>query len=406
MEKIKRLSVKSNALKYISSYQLFFVIVSLLFLSITNVNADMGRISSSDAKVSEESQKAIIFHNLDEEVLILGTDLKADRKTGIIRFIPFPSEPKVGLAEGDPFKAASELIKKRKLMFLMYSKGGISSAPPVETGYHEKIGAHDITVIRINDISGFRKWVNEFFLTKGLPQKEAYPDVEGIAEDYVKRGINYFVFDFVEVNAESRFIAPVIYRFKSKELYYPLKTSNTFGGSGSIDLIVAVPGTFCPSPASPYDSCSGLFGELAINETSTSSEVTATELNNIYPDAADFFKVNKAIFVQIINYYGKYEFQKDILFDLSKVLPHAVGYAEEGQGGPEKSPMDDVIDKAIKDMKKRCGLKPEGGPCKAMYWKYFFDPEKGNCREFIWGGCDGVVPFETEEECMKMCVIN
>ena len=32
--------------------------------------------------------------------------------------------------------------------------------------------------------------------------------------------------------SEPRFIEPVAYRFKSKELYYPLKTSNTFGGQG------------------------------------------------------------------------------------------------------------------------------------------------------------------------------
>lgn len=144
-----------------------------------SAEADMGRIYATDAQVSEESQKAIILHSLEEEVLILGTDLKADKKTSIIRFIPFPSEPVVS----------------------------------------------------------------------------------------------------------------------------------------------------------------------------------------------------------------------------SKALPHAVGHVEERQGSPWMFPMDEVI----KDMKKRCSLKPEKGPCKAICWKYFFDPESNKCKEFIWGGCDGVVPFETKEECVEVC---
>lgn len=51
----------------------------------------------------------------------------------------------------------------------------------------------------------------------------------------------------------------------------------------------------------------------------------------------------------------------------------------------------------------RCSLKPEKGQCKAIYWKYFFDSESKKCKEFIWGGCDGVVPFETEADCKELC---
>ena len=39
-------------------------------VGICNVHADMGRIYATDAKVSEETQKAIILNNFDEEVLI------------------------------------------------------------------------------------------------------------------------------------------------------------------------------------------------------------------------------------------------------------------------------------------------------------------------------------------------
>jgi hypothetical protein len=46
-----------------------------------------------------------------------------------------------------------------------------------------------------------------------------------------------------------------------------------------------------------------------------------------------------------------------------------------------------------------CDLEPDGGLCNAAIPRYYFDKEEQKCKEFIWGGCDGTVPFETLEEC-------
>lgn len=51
----------------------------------------------------------------------------------------------------------------------------------------------------------------------------------------------------------------------------------------------------------------------------------------------------------------------------------------------------------------RCYLKPEIGPCEAAIPRYYYDQKDGECKEFIWGGCQGVVPFETMEACQKSC---
>jgi hypothetical protein len=50
-----------------------------------------------------------------------------------------------------------------------------------------------------------------------------------------------------------------------------------------------------------------------------------------------------------------------------------------------------------------CSLVPVVGPCKANIPKYYFDKTDQKCKEFIWGGCNGVVPFETQIECNKKC---
>lgn len=50
-----------------------------------------------------------------------------------------------------------------------------------------------------------------------------------------------------------------------------------------------------------------------------------------------------------------------------------------------------------------CNLDPESGPCKAYIPRYYYDKNEKKCKEFIWGGCGGIVPFETLEECERHC---
>lgn len=48
-----------------------------------------------------------------------------------------------------------------------------------------------------------------------------------------------------------------------------------------------------------------------------------------------------------------------------------------------------------------CTLEPNSGKCLGAFSKYYFDKTEKKCKVFTWGGCDGdgVVPFETLEEC-------
>jgi len=195
--------------------------ISLLLILIpAPTQADMGRVVATNAQVSEDSQKAIILHNREEEVLILGTDIKADRSTRIIRFIPFPAEPKVQLASPASFESATDLIKSHGLKFVEQTKGG-QATRAVELQFNERLGSHDVTVIKINDAASFKEWVREFLKQKGLQLKREDPMIEAVVRDYTQRGFVWFVFDFVTVNEQTRFVEPIQYRFKSKELYYP-----------------------------------------------------------------------------------------------------------------------------------------------------------------------------------------
>lgn len=46
-----------------------------------------------------------------------------------------------------------------------------------------------------------------------------------------------------------------------------------------------------------------------------------------------------------------------------------------------------------------CTLVPDAGMCNAAFVRYYYDPKDKKCKPFTWGGCNGVVPFTTLQEC-------
>jgi hypothetical protein len=50
-----------------------------------------------------------------------------------------------------------------------------------------------------------------------------------------------------------------------------------------------------------------------------------------------------------------------------------------------------------------CTLEPNAGPCLAYFHRYYYDQQEKKCKEFIWGGCAGVVPYVTLEDCQSEC---
>tara|TARA_B100000686_G_scaffold306385_1_gene345752 strand:- start:331 stop:1806 length:1476 start_codon:yes stop_codon:yes gene_type:complete len=55
---------------------------------------------------------------------------------------------------------------------------------------------------------------------------------------------------------------------------------------------------------------------------------------------------------------------------------------------------------------QKCYYTPNPGVCLAAITKYYFDQEENECLEFTWGGCGGLVPFETLEDCELSCIAD
>lgn len=59
-----------------------------------------------------------------------------------------------------------------------------------------------------------------------------------------------------------------------------------------------------------------------------------------------------------------------------------------------------------KSKSERCGLMYKSGPCQAHMKRYYYDAGTNKCEIFFYGGCEGVVPFGTYEECVSACVVQ
>ena len=303
----------------------YLLIALLIFLLVKPASADKGLFSfMEDAQLTQGSQKAIILHNFKEEALILGTELRANKETEVLEFIPFPSEPEVSLAKGNPFEEVNKLLRKKRIEIQEgITKGGAETVP-VEIRLSQKIGLHDVTVIKINDISGFNKWVFDFLKSKGIKKIDIdrLKNFSDIAEDYIKRGISYFVFDYVSVKKNLSFIEPLIYKFKTERLYYPLKTSNIVGGVGRVELVMILPGTLGIKEDEKI-KIKEAFPKTRRPELSSSSKVYIDEIKPIYENSEEFFKNTKKIYLQMLIYEGRYEFRDDLNLDISGIAPYA-----------------------------------------------------------------------------------
>ncbi|KAI9292717.1 hypothetical protein K502DRAFT_351713 [Neoconidiobolus thromboides FSU 785] len=51
-----------------------------------------------------------------------------------------------------------------------------------------------------------------------------------------------------------------------------------------------------------------------------------------------------------------------------------------------------------------CNLEKNSGKCKAIHHKYYYDKTARKCKSFIWGGCEGQVPFDNLEDCKQTCM--
>ena len=211
-----------------------FIVVSFCF---PVVYADRGIIPViPDVSVYEPGQKAIVAWNGQEEILILSTDVSASAETLVLEILPLPSKPVVEAASFQSFKRIQEMIWEEGVNLKTFSNTYDARSGSVEVLFHEQIGAHNITVVEAGVASALVDWANSFLSASGVNQEIALQNFESVVEDYMGRGFRHYALDIIAFSPEERSIDPILYRFDSSTLYYPLLITSPVGGEGEITL--------------------------------------------------------------------------------------------------------------------------------------------------------------------------
>lgn len=302
--------------------------------------ADMGIIAPEPVRVEEPGQTAFVAFNGREEILLLGTDLKAARATAALQFTPFPSPPEVELAPEEAFARLQELLKEHQVFYWKRTEGpgSVMAAPaesePIKVLSHRKLGLHDVTVVEVRDAAGFAAWVRDYFRKQGWPVRALSAEEEAIVADYCRRGFRYFVIDRVEIEKTLRSVPPLTFRFKTPALYYPLRVTNLFGGEGEAQLIVC--GGKRVLDRLPVFLAQTVPDRFWWQESSRAT-VAPRELARVAPGAEKLFAGEQEL--QAFRYRGKLSFPADLWVDPAvpllringRACPQAVLRQEEGE---------------------------------------------------------------------------
>jgi len=276
-----------------------FLFIILVSISVAPVSADRGLIAPPQFSLEESGQIAIVAWNGKEEVLILSTNVKGSSSSPVVQVLPLPSNPsKVMEGDLDSFRIINELVNKRLAGTRAYGWRNVPDGGyGLEVTFHGKVGAHDMTIVEVSNSDHFVRWVADF--AQGLGTEfSVSTGFRDIVSNYLRREIRYFLFDVVGANETAQTVKPMIYRFESSSLYYPLAIT-------------------AASPLSETYSTLNLFliSKGQVNGTTISSlgltprsgfnrliELSRQELMEISPELADLFDSDPL--VMNVYYYG------------------------------------------------------------------------------------------------------
>ena len=288
------------------------------------VSADRGAIITQRADLQEPAQRAIVAHNGTWEVLILQTDVKADKPTEVVEFMPLPSTPEVSLVQDTCFENLQKIIDRYNLQYIVeFARHGVGDSSGKTEGVkvvakHE-LGPHHVTVVKIEDVNEFESWVRSFFQDNSLEQPIFSNELKKTVEDYFQRNSHFFAFDVIEIPGGQKTVAPLAYQFKCDHVYYPLKVTNLYGGKGTVEIFYVLnpwrdPNAEGPDPLD-FHNLSPQNKNAKYWICTRKVHVSSQELTSLYPAIGKLFR-DAGAYLFATKLDGELQFDEDIWLNM------------------------------------------------------------------------------------------
>lgn len=227
----------------------FLVVCSCIALAdgvyIPKVAAD-----NDTADLSEPVQRAVIFHDGDQERLILQVSFSGN-VSEFAWLVPTPSKPDIGEHKPDsPYSDTEELFKSIHLAtaprikywydaddsLRLHARGGEDHphASDVDVLERKVVGNYDVAVLQAKSAGDLLKWLRRH-------DYQVTPKLRPVLQDYIRRG---WVFTAARINTvgynkiREGMLEPLRLRFASQDLVYPLKVSSLNPGRTRVVLYV------------------------------------------------------------------------------------------------------------------------------------------------------------------------
>ncbi|MEM2882205.1 MAG: DUF2330 domain-containing protein [Candidatus Bathyarchaeia archaeon] len=258
--------------------------------------SDRGVLPIGDASVHGPGQRAIIAWNGAVERLILSTDLYASAETRALEVLPLPSKPSVEGGSFQSFEAVQRLIMRHSPR----------SMPPKYLGeleiiFHERIGAHDITVLRAGSVEELIAFLTGYAKGAGIEPPSLGGETRRILSGYLARGFIYWVLDLIDLHPSPRSIEPIAYEFASASLYYPLMISSIANGATEITLYLITRGRVAEGSLPPKMALARYDPRA---KDPIQFQISAGELAEVDARLAELFPRDSPIWLTVVRYKG------------------------------------------------------------------------------------------------------
>ncbi|GEM_PF-5178653 len=337
--------------------------------------ADGGIISYKPrVRIFEPGQNAVIAFNGEEELLYLSVDTRASAKTKAIRLVPFPSKPEVSKGDISVLSAIERFLwprvwRRRGWKLAQDAAGGLRNT--VSVLKRQRIGSHILTTLKTDDKDALINWLKKHLKDEKIENRAWFKRLIDVVNHYHACGFRYWVLDEIDIDATTKAVEPLIYRFRCPFMFYPLVISSLMEGETTITVAA-----FSADAAPFVKAMPKGFKDVLLLPNGKRGVLTLSsdQLKGIWPAAAELFGSGETVELCIYRYKGDVKFESDVpetvgmrkrVASLFEKLAKTSKDAEPEVAWVLADLAEDYLfaapDKAklLKEMRKRCQKAPE-----------------------------------------------